>query len=102
MKTYLITPPILVDLADIVHQGKQSPLNVYLGFGTQRESVHMFLDTNIGEHRLDDGQASGIDQPALWRVYLGFHFIHQSGRLAFRRDHQVLAQHVRLAQTIES
>jgi len=57
--------------------------------------IQSFLDAYIGEDWLDDGQAFGIDQPALRRVYLGFHFIHQGGRLAFGWYHQVFAQHVR-------
>lgn len=53
--------PVIVDLADIVHQGKQAPLDIYLGFGADCEAVQAFLDADIGKYRLDDGQSSGID-----------------------------------------
>ena len=80
---------VLVDLADIVHQGKQPPLDIHLGFGAQGEVVQTLLDTDIGKDRLNNGQASGIDLFALWCVDLGFHLVDQIGSLIIHPDGQV-------------
>ena len=57
----LMNYSVVVDLADIVHQGKQAPLDIRLGFCADCEAVQAFQDTDIGKYRLDDGQSSGID-----------------------------------------
>lgn len=78
--------PIRVDLADIVHQGEQSPLYIDLGFGTQGEAIQSLLNTDVGKHRLDNSQAPGIDPFALRGVYFGFHLIDQVGLLIIHPD----------------
>ncbi len=75
-----------MDLADVVHQSKQPPLHIHLSLGAQGESVQSFLNADIGEHRLDDCQASGVDLFTLGSVYLGFHFIDQVGLVTIHPD----------------
>jgi hypothetical protein len=59
----------------------------------------MFLDTDIGENRLDNGQASGIDLFALRGVYLGLHFIDQVWLVLINPDGEIAARGVWFAQT---
>ena len=89
----------MVDLADVVDQGKQAPLDIHLGFGAQGETIQTFLDADIGKYRLDDGQAPGIDLPALGGVDPGFHLVDQVGGLVIQPDRQVPGRCVWLAQT---
>src|SRR5215207_7689991 len=46
--------PKRVDLAEIMFQGKQSLLYIHFQLGPEREAVHAFLHTDVGEDRLDD------------------------------------------------
>jgi len=78
-----------MDLTDIVHPGEQPPLDIHLGLGAQGETIQPFLNTEIGEGRLDDGQSPGIDLPALGCVYPGFHFVDQVGLFSIRPGRQV-------------
>jgi len=91
--------PICVDLADIVHQSEQPPLDIHLGFGTQGEAIQSLLNADVGKHRLDNGQAPGIDLFTLWGVYFGLHLIDQVGLLIIHPDRQVPARRARSAQT---
>ena len=40
-----------VDLADIVYQSEQAPLYIHFTFGTQGESVHVFMYTDVRKDR---------------------------------------------------
>jgi len=88
-----------MDLADVVHQGKQPPLHIHLGLGAQGELVQSFLNADIGEHRLDDCQASGVDLFTMGGVNLGFHFIDQIGHRIIHPDRQVPARRAGFGQT---
>ena len=71
--------PEHVDFADIVYQSEQPPLYIHFQFGPQREAVHALLDTDVGKHRLDNTQPSGVDPLALFSIDLGFHLFDQIG-----------------------
>ena len=73
--------PVSVDLADIVNQSEQSPLYIHFALGTQRESIHTLLHTDIGKDRFDDPQPPGINAFALFTIDLGLHLIDQVGGL---------------------
>ena len=81
-----------MDFADVVDQGKQSPLDIYLGFGTQSEAVQPLLNADVGKDRLDNPQASGIDLLTLRGVYLCFHFIEQVRCLLIDPDGEIPAR----------
>jgi hypothetical protein len=59
-RTGLVQRPEHVDLADIVYQGepRTRPLYIHFRFGAYRASVHVFLYTDIGKHRLDNTHPS--------------------------------------------
>lgn len=61
----LVERPKRVDLADVVDQGEQPPLDIHLGFGAQGESIHVFLHADIGKNRFNNTQPPGIDLLAL-------------------------------------
>ena len=44
-------------LLDVVNQAVQIPLRVHLWLGSQREAVEPLVVPQVGEHRLDDGDA---------------------------------------------
>ena len=51
-------------LLDIVYQAVQVPLRVHLALGAQRKPIQPFVVTQVGEHRLDDGDAPPIEPAA--------------------------------------
>ena len=81
-----------VDLADVVHQGKQAPLYIHFPFGPQSEAMHALLDTDVGKDRLNDSQASRIDLLSLFSIDLGFHFVDQVRLLGSHRDRKIAAR----------
>ena len=81
-----------MDLADIVDQSKQSPLYIHFPFGTQSESIHTLLHTDIGKDRFDDPQPPGIDPLALFTIDLGLHLIDQVGGLALNLNGKIPAR----------
>jgi len=85
-----------MDFTNIVDQSEQHPLYIHLGFGPQGVVVQAFLYAEIGKHRLNDRQSSGIDPSALWRVDLGFHLFDQTGLLTFHFNRQIPTGCVRL------
>jgi hypothetical protein len=52
-------------------------LYIHFAFGTQGETIHVFMYTDVREDRLDNDQPSRIDFLALLAVDLGFHQIDQ-------------------------
>jgi hypothetical protein len=68
-----------VNLADIVNQSKSPPLHIHLGLGAQGESIQLFLNADIGKHRLDDAQASG--RMAEHCLFLNYQILVQYKRL---------------------
>ena len=73
--------PISVDLTDVVYQSEQPPLYIHFALGTQSESIHTLLHTDIGKDRLDNTEPPGINALALFAVDLGLHLIDQVRRL---------------------
>ena len=51
-------------LLDVVNQAIQIPLRVHLWLGSQREAVEPLVVPKVGEHRLDDGDASPVEPAA--------------------------------------
>ena len=52
----------------------------------------MLLNTNIGKHRLDNAQSSGIDLFALGGIYLFPHFIDQVRLVLINPDREIPAR----------
>ena len=76
----LIDPPIPVDFTNVMDESEQHPLDVNLGFRTEREMVQPFLHTEIRKDRLHDRQAPGVDLSARRCIDPGFHLLDQVGR----------------------
>ena len=51
-------------LLDVVNQTVQIPLRVHLWLGSQREAVEPLVVPQVGEHRLDDGDAPPVEAAA--------------------------------------
>jgi hypothetical protein len=88
-----------VDFADIVNQSEQSPLYIHFAFGTQGESIHVFMYTDVRKDRLDNCQPSRIDFLALLAIDLGFHQIDQVRLTRVHLNRKIPARSVGLAQT---
>ena len=88
-----------MDLADIVNQSEQYPLYIHFPFGAQGETIHVFMHTDVGEDRLDNGQPPRIDLLARFAVDLGFHQIDQVGLARVHLNRKIPARSIRLAQT---
>jgi hypothetical protein len=88
-----------VDFADIVYQSEQTPLYIHFAFGSQGESMHVFMHTDVGEYRFHNPQPSGIDFLALLAVDLGFHFIDQVWHAGIDLNREIPARSILLAQT---
>ena len=71
----------MVDFTNIMHESKQLPLYIHLDFRAQGEVVQSFLNSDIGEDRLDNSQTSGIDLFALGSIELGLYLLDQVGPL---------------------
>ena len=80
-----------VNFADIVYQSKQPPLYIHFALGTQGESIHALLHTDVGKDRLHDPQSPGINALALFTIDLGFHLIDQVGGLALNLNGKIAA-----------
>lgn len=70
-----------MDLTDVVDDGEQSPLYIHFQLGPQREAVHAFVHTDVGEHWLHNPKPSGIDLLSLLGIDLCLHLIDQVRRL---------------------
>jgi hypothetical protein len=49
-----------VDFANVVNQGEQFRLDIYLRLCAQGEVIQSFLNADMGKHRLDNPQAKVI------------------------------------------
>ena len=81
---------VVGQLLDVVHQGVELPLPVHLGLAAQRQAVELLVVAQVGEHRLDGGESSSIQCPALGAVdallhALGVHVL--VGQLADEERH---------------
>jgi len=88
-----------VDLADIVNQSEQVPLYIHFTFGTQGESIHVFMYTDVGKDRLDNCEPPRVDLLARFAVDLGFHQIDQVRLTRVHLNRKIPARSVGLAQT---
>ena len=91
--------PEHVDLADVVYQSVQRPLYIHFAFGTQGESLHVFMHTDVRKNRFYNTQSSGIDLLARFAVNLGFHQIDQVRLTRVHLNGEIPARSIRLAQT---
>ena len=71
----------MVDFTNIMHESEQLPLYIHLDFRAHGEVIQSFLNSDIGEDRLDNSQTSGIDLFALGGINLGLHLLDQTGLL---------------------
>lgn len=62
------------NLLDVVHQGEELPLGIDLALAAQREPPHPLV-LEVGEHRLDDGDALVISVAPQRGVELAFHLL---------------------------
>jgi hypothetical protein len=60
------------NLLDVVHQTEQLPLRVHFLLAAQSKSIHPLV-LEIPEHRLYDGNALVVNEPAKQGVELPFH-----------------------------
>ena len=72
---------------------------IHFAFGTQGESIHVFMHADVREDRLDNTQSSGIDLLARFAVNLGFHQIDQVRLPRVDLNRKIPARSIRLAQT---
>lgn len=85
--SFFIEPTHNDGFSNIMHQSKQLPLHIHIGFGLYGEVVQALLNAVLGEHRLDNGQTPGIDLFALRSPILAFIFSIKSGcRLSISTD----------------
>jgi hypothetical protein len=98
----LVQHPEHVDFADIVYQSEHSPLYIHFLFGANRESVHMFLHTDIGEYRLNNLEPPGIDFLTLFAIDLCLHLIDQVRWLRLHLYGEIPPRSRGLAQALRS
>ena len=72
---------------------------IHFAFGTQGETIHVFMYTDVGKDRLDNGQPSRIDFLTRFAVNFGFHQINQVGLTRVYLNRKIPARSIRLAQT---
>ncbi len=99
LKIGLDPSPEDVDLADIVNQSEQSPLYIHFAFGSQGETIHVFMHADVGKDRLDNREPPRVDLLARLAVDLGFHQIDQVRLTRVHLNRKVPARSIRLAQT---
>ena len=88
-----------MDLADIVDQSEQTPLYIHFALGTQGESIHVFMHTDVRKDRFDNAKPSGVDFLALLTIDLGLHLIDQIRLSGIHLNGEIPARSIRLAQT---
>jgi len=64
--------------------------------------VHALVHTDIGKHRFDNAQASGVDPLALFGIDLGLHLLDDVRLLPIHLDGEIPAGGGRFAQTLRS
>ena len=74
------------DLAYVVYQAVEHPLNVHLLLASQGESIHSLLSPDVAEDRFNDAEPFAVGLAALRRIDLLLHRIGQTAGPAAMKD----------------
>ena len=79
-----ISISIPVDLQKVMYCAIEQPLDVHLPFSSQGKSIQSQGGADICKYRLHGSKPSVIDETALYRVYLPFHFLGEAFRFSLK------------------